>query len=152
MRILTPDAKIEIMAQWEQWKQYYVGRIPDEPGGKGFPDPEIYDFCDALNKIDGIVTTQSCAGHLHPGETPGESAMWSGQLWIAMSAWTRAAYIDNIHRLQLYPCIGRVRINFIKESHDVADIEFDGMNKGAEAFMYSQHCILYFFKEIGRWK
>lgn len=156
LRVLTPEAKIEVMRTWEDTKIAFSEikerlEVPEQTGGLGYPDPEVYSFCDELNKIDGIVTSQSCSGHLHKGETPGETSMWQGELWIAMSSITRTAYVNSIHRLQLYPCIDRTSLVFIKNWYDQADLVFDGMNKGQEAFIYSQSCILQFFREIGRW-
>lgn len=156
LRVLTPDAKIEIMQDWQVAKVEFVyakgrGEVPEMTGGLGYPDPDIYNLVDALNMIDGICVMQSCSGHLHPGEKPGENAMWSGELWIAMSAMTRTAYVASIHRLLLYNCIEMARLIFLRDHQDVASIIFDGLNKCQDDFEYSQHCILKFFREIGRW-
>lgn len=153
-RTLTPELKKQILYRWVKTQGEFLvakglGAIPENPGGMGYPDPEMFTVCDRLNSLPGIVTMQSCAGHVHPGEEPGVEAMWSGQLWIGMSEPVRARYISRIDELLIHSYyIERCKIIFMLDQIDVADIIFAGMNRGPSAFADSVDIIYDFFHSI----
>lgn len=158
-RWLTKDMKDRSLNHWRAAKASYEqakvdGSLPARPGGMGYPDPEIYDLCDRLNALDGICTMQSCAGHLHPDEEPGDGAMWSGELWIATTRRIQMRVITRIRDLLQHDTyIERARLIFLPDSPDVIDIIFQGMNKGSLTLATSSDIIYDFMKRMaeGGW-
>lgn len=157
-RYLTQDIKARSLNHWLMAKDDYRqqkedGTLPSRPGGMGYPDPEIYQLCDRLNAFDGICTMQSCAGHLHPEEEPGEDAMWSGELWIATTKPIQERFVYSVRELLQHDDIERARLIFLPDSPDVIDIIFQGMNKGLLTLNISANIICDYVEKIaeGGW-
>lgn len=155
-RMLNPTIKEYEMRKWRESVAEFEegkarGEITGDTGGLGYPDPDVYALVDSLNRLDGIVTMQSCSGHRHEGE--GSESMWSGQLWIAMChpVWSR--YVNHVDDMLEFPDIERASLLFLKGEMDVADIIFQGMNKGENELRRSGTIIYNFFENItsGSW-
>lgn len=123
-RHLTQPLKAEELARWE--------RIKAEPrpdgfiGGLGYPDPEMFGWCDRINEHYGICTLQSCGGHKHP-----EGHVWSGQLWLWMTEATSREFNRRAYELvQLHPLIERVNRIYHDGGQEIADVIFRGNGSG----------------------
>jgi hypothetical protein len=148
---LTSLQKVQALQHWEFVKADYLrekdaGMLPAVTGGLGYPDPEVFDICDRLNRIAGIVTLQSCSGHRQ--SVVDDVSLWSGQLWIGMTAWIRDRYVALAPGLAALPMIERVGLLFHHEVTDVADITFAGLNVSAEALTESAGVIVGFFEHL----
>lgn len=63
-RYMTPHGKSEELASWFKAKADRIANPPEGfVGGHGYPDPEIYAWCEKLNGLSRVCTLQSCAGH-----------------------------------------------------------------------------------------
>ena len=122
-RWLTPDVKRKILAEWGVKKQQ---ALPDgDLAGRGFPDPEIIPWCDRLNKIEGVCTLQSCAGH----EMGSVEGGW-GHLWLWLSEPISRAFDSRAFELASYPHIDRVERIYGSWGQEVASITFAGDERG----------------------
>lgn len=149
-RQLTPLLKAQTLERWEETKadferQRQAGTLPAVTGGLGYPDPEVYELCDRLNRIDGIVTVQSCSGHCHEGE---EVSLWSGQLWIRLNTAMRNAYVTWAPELLETKQIERAGLLFSHDDGDVADIIFAGLNVDQDTLSASAEAIVQFFTTL----
>lgn len=130
-RYLTEHEKKAEVARWLEYRSDPANQAPDgQMGGYGYPDPAIFPLTDALNAIDGVMTDQSCAGHLHPGEIVGEDTYWHAQLWLRLSEPMMEAFTREAYRLLESPLIERVQRIFHPDIGDVADIVFHGSERG----------------------
>ena len=78
-RYLTDDAKADYLAYWHE--QIAKGRFTEPgEGGHGYPDREMVEWCAKINAIDGVCTTQSCAGHRNA-----EDHLYCGEVWLHLS-------------------------------------------------------------------
>lgn len=149
-RYLTDDEKRIEVADWLGHRSTPGAQPPPDiaphPGGYGYPDPDIFDLTDRLNDLPGVLTIQSCAGHLHPGEVPGETAMWSGQLWLRLSEPLLRAFFERGWDLLSHPTIERCWVILHPDLGYVVDIVFDGNNRGRLA--ESSEVILTFFGSL----
>lgn len=176
MRYLTPDEKAAHITDWMRCREEYAADVerakrepefyaerfggyqcgavdlesPDPLPGSGFPDPAVYALTDRLNAIDGICVVQSCSGHLHPGETQGMQAMWSGQLWLRVDESMAKAVTARAYELVARPQIEHVQRIFHESWGDLIDVIFDGMNRGRERFNESAEAIASFFECVVR--
>jgi hypothetical protein len=141
------------------------GTIVGETAGLGYPDPEMYAFCDALNAIPGVCTMQSCSGHrveYEQGE-PGRPieqvgpTLWSGVLWIKLDRTLHARFVDQAWWLADLSSVERVGL-LLGEwcDGDVAEVVFIGLNGGAtradglERLQVAQRAIVRFFADLRR--
>jgi hypothetical protein len=146
-RYLTDDEKQAEVARWLADRSGPENQAPPgQGGGCGYPDPDIFPLTDALNALPGVLTDQSCAGHLHPGEEPGEDALWSGQLWLRLSEPMMARFTEHAYQLLESPTVERCTRIFHQDIGDVADIVFLGNERGKLA--ESAAAILAFFTEL----
>lgn len=143
-RHLSPARKREALAGWEACKGSGTSLGDGAPGGAGYPDPEMFRWCDRLNAIPGICTLQSCAGHLDAG---GRGVTSPGRLWLLLDPEMSAAFdaraldlaADSDH-------IERVCRIYSSWGEEVTSIEFAGNERGMlEA---SMRRILAFFEAI----
>lgn len=111
MRFLTPDAKEEILAEWDQKRELWrKGSLR----GTGEPDADIIPWCDRINALPGVCTLQSCAGHVKNG------TIETAHLWLWMSE-TAAKVFDR----EVFALLGhRERIDWISKHylHDGKEI------------------------------
>lgn len=118
MRFLTPDAKLEILAEWqrtrEQWRD---GSLR----GTGEPDTDIIPWCDRINALPGLCTLQSCAGHTENG------SIKSAHFWI----WMSRSVSENFDRNAFLLLRNRDRIDWVSRHYlpdgkEIASITFFG--------------------------
>lgn len=130
-RYLTEHEKTAEVARWLEYRSDPSNQPPPgQEGGHGYPDPAIFPLTDALNAIDGVLTDQSCAGHLHPGEVVGEDAYWHAQLWLRLSEPMMEAFTDHVYTLLESPLIERCQRIFHPDVGDLVDIVFHGSERG----------------------
>lgn len=148
-RYLTDDEKTAEVARWLAYRSSPEAQPPEsisEPGGMGYPDPDIFALTDALNQIDGVLTIQSCAGHLHPGQEADEHAMWSGKLWLRLVEPLMALFTERVYELLEQPTIETCERIFLRGVGDIAEVYFQGNDRGKLA--ESSAVILSFFKGL----
>lgn len=76
MRFMNEIDKAAEMRGWAMAKQT---PLPTGfTGGHGYPDPEMFAWCDRLNALSRLCTLQSCAGHRC---TPASSCNHCAQSW-----------------------------------------------------------------------
>ena len=148
-RYLTTAEKDAEVARWLEYRSDPANRAPaGYEGGHGYPDPDVFPLTDALNAIPGVMTYQSCAGHLHPGEEPGEYAMWHARLWLRLSEPMMGAFTDHAYTLLESPLIERCQRIFHPDLGDVVDIIFHGNERGA--LVESSAGIVRFFTDLSQ--
>jgi len=148
-RYMNPSAK---SAELESWFKAKADRITNPPqgfvGGHGYPDPEIYAWCDRLNALSRVCTLQSCAGHrctteLHCGWCDEQSTgtangvsiedlghVMNGQLWLWLDEKLSRYVYENATQLAALPCIEKVSVLWHVEGREIVDIVFRGAGTG----------------------
>ncbi len=129
-RYLTGDAKQPIIREWEVKK--LSERPSDDPGGHGYPDPEIYGLCDVLNAIPGVCTLQSCSGH----------GMVGGHLWLWLSIDLSDQFNHWAHVLARMEGIEFVQRKYTEWGQEITAIKFDGR------FEEASNSIVVFFQAL----
>jgi hypothetical protein len=123
-RFVTSELKAAELARWAALKA--APRPEGFIGGTGWPDPEIFEWCDRVNALPGVCTLQSCAGHKHP-----EGHTWNGQLWLWLDAPTSRAFNGRAYRLvHHWPLIERVNRMYHDDGREIADVIFRGAGTG----------------------
>ena len=146
-RYLTDEEKLIEVARWIVYRSDATNQAPpDQEGGWGYPDPDVFELTDMLNAIEGVLTDQSCAGHLHSGETPGETSMWDGKLWLRLSEPMMERFTADAYRLYESPTIERLQRIFHRDVGDIVEIIFQGNNRGKLA--ESGAAIVAFFSQL----
>jgi len=154
------------MRSWEVTKQQ---PLPDTfTGGHGYPDPEMFPWCDRLNALSRLCTLQSCAGHrctpelqcshceaehLRLGAEP-EAHVWNGQLWLWPDEKLARWCYDHLSSLALLkPRIDKVGLLWYVDNKEIIDIQFQGAGHGQLENSMSNLCA--FFEqgnmECNRW-
>lgn len=153
MRFLTDAEKQGHLEYWCKVRADFSANPPAcDPAGMGYPDRETYELTDRLNALEGVCTVQSCSGHrvgarnVVNGE-PAES-LWCAQLWLRLSEPLFWAFIRNAEHLAARkPHIERV--NFLFDPWEgVADLQFQGLNVGADALEESGQVVDDFFRTL----
>lgn len=122
-RYLTPETKEHELKLWRDTVRTAPRTGPLLPGGSGGVDAEIVPYCTRINNVPGVVTLQSCAGHLQD-----RTHHTAGQLWIAFSKpMAHAAYIG-LPVLALHPRVDRLSFIWVG-GREIFDITFDGLNR-----------------------
>lgn len=143
-RYLTPREKILTVSRWLEYRSSH--EIPEDAGGRGYPDPEVFPLTDQINNIDGVCTIQSCSGHISKDLIEGEPCLWNGQLWLRLSEPMMHRAVACIYDLTYCrPNIERVQVIFDRDG-DVLDISFVGLNKDAASLEESGRIIVDFLK------
>lgn len=141
-RYLTVEEKQAILAEWRDRKKLLM-RPSGMLGGRGFVDPEIVPLCDALNRLDGICTLQSCAGHHCDGI---DDHVYPGRLWLRLSQHMTHRFEIEVRQLAELPAIDRVGKIYWKDGKETVTIEFKGIEAGLLA--ESSAVILDFFRKL----
>jgi hypothetical protein len=145
MRYMTQAAKVEELLAWEAAKRARAENPPTTfTGGLGYPDPEMFAWCDRLNALSRLCTLQSCAGHrctpaLQCSYCESEAArtgfdpdahVWNGQLWLwpdeKLGRWFQHAAPE----LAALPGIEKVSVFWHVEGREIIDIQFEGAGHG----------------------
>ncbi len=141
---LTPEAKVQVLAEWQAAKDG-----PRGAGGSGFPDDAIIPLCDQLNGLDGICTLQSCSGHPRT-----RTQRWAspGQLHVWLDEWCFVRFLlvaDDIARM---PLIDDVCVLFGRwdDARAVVSIFFLGADKGAHVLARAIQDIYLLFSVLSR--
>ena len=124
-RWLSTSEKKKELADWECHKAASP-RPAGDPGGHGYPDPEMILWCDRLNAIPGICTLQSCSGH-GPDEQGYRS---SGHLWLRMSEPLAHTFHRRAFELSEHPAMERVSLIYQSWGHEVVELVFRGVADG----------------------
>lgn len=146
-RYLTPAAKD---AELAEWRAKQAAPLPAPPegrenlGGRGWPDPEIFEACELLNALPGVCTLQSCSGH--PGDGPYVN---KGHLWIWPSEEIATAFYRRAFELALHPRIEQCKVRFQGYGREVIDIDFDGLESGEGMLEESTEALVAFFEALG---
>lgn len=145
---MKPKDKLRELQLWEEKK---AG--PRGPGGAGFPDDRIIPLCDRINRLSGICTLQSCAGH-----SRSEEQRWSapGNLWLWFDKWIFNTFVHHGSKLAEDPAMERIDLLYGRYlPHDrrvVASITFLGDDKDPGSLERSSNVILEFLVGLlGEW-
>lgn len=126
MNYLDETAKQNILCEW--------GRLIENSGAPGYPDPQIVPVCDALNRLPGICTISSCEGHGGHGS--------SGYLWIRLDRDTAEVFHQHAWTLAGKRGVWSLRFSYDRLEGPVVEITFPSGVAGARV------TILGFFKHI----
>lgn len=149
-RYLTPDTKDRELASWMEARGIFLTQFPVESraglGGRGYPDPEMFEWCDLLNAtFPGVCTLQSCCGHALPeyGSVHAPGSFW---LWLSqpMSRMFNRFAFD----LARQPCMERVTRIYHDVGQEIADLQFKGLERGVAQFHESINVIVAFFRKV----
>ena len=134
--------KAEILEGWEESKRTLM-RWPGVKGGYGYVDADIVPLCDALNRLPGICTLQSCAGH-PAGELGGYVS--PGHLWLQLDQRMARRFEEQAHQLAAEPVIERVEKIYWEDGKETVTVHFKGNESGRLA--ESSTAILKFFEKL----
>ena len=143
MRFMNEIDKAAEMRGWAMAKQTPIptGFV----GGRGYPDPEMFAWCDRLNALSRLCTLQSCAGHKCTPELHcepcsdwatfsaggGGEHIWNGQLWLWPDEKLARWCYDHLPSLALLkPRIDKVGLLWHVECREIIDIQFQGAGHG----------------------
>jgi len=156
MRYLSEEAKAVELKTWEATKADYLANPPTKfHGGHGYPDPEIFAWCDTLNAIEGVCTLQSCAGHRCTKESHCAwcsenfdedeiDHVWNGQLWLWLDEIASLMFHKHAFELAAHPLIEKVSVHYHIDEKEIVDIVFKGTDQLDESMMV----IMQFFSGI----
>ena len=134
--------KAGILESWDERKKTLM-RQHGAKGGYGYVDPEIVPLCDALNKLTGVCTLQSCAGH---SATESDGPIYPGQLWLRLNQRMAQRFEEHAHRLAAAPAIDRVGKIYWENGKETVTIDFKGDETGLLA--ESSSTVLGFFSAL----
>ena len=141
MRFLTPHEKTETLASWEEYKRAFIR--PGAKGGRGYVDPDIVPLCDALNRLPGVCTLQSCTGH---SANDSDGPVYSGVMWLRLNQRMTHRFEEQAHRLAAEQVIDRVGKIYCEDGKETVTIEFKGNETGLLAESVS--VVLGFFRAL----
>lgn len=162
-RYMTATAKALELASWERAKAERLSAPPSGfVGGHGYPDPEIYSWCDKLNALHRVCTLQSCAGHVCTPEShcdycaealgvgvnyisAEQRHVMNGQLWLWLDEKLSRYVYDNTRFLAALPGVEKVSMLWHVEGREILDIVFRGAGTGE--LDTSMKGIMLFFEE-----
>ena len=142
-RYLSPAEKVHVLAGWDARKR--EPRPDGDLGGRGYPDPEIFGLCNALNAIPGVCTLQSCAGH-----RLGPMNLQPGHLWLRLDETLSGRFRQTVFDLLRQPTIQGIATLYHFGDREIVEIVFDGTERGAACFERSVIEISAFF--AGLWE
>lgn len=120
-RYLADEVKAEYLADWQASLSRGRFTEPGE-GGHGYPDREMVTWCARLNAINGVCTTQSCAGHRMAADH-----VYCGEVWLHLSASMTVAFRRRAFELWKRPdLIERVFTIYGDWGAEITSIQFKG--------------------------
>ena len=134
--------KAEILEGWDERKRTLIS--PGTKGGLGYVDPDIVPLCDALNRLPGVCTLQSCAGH---SAKDSDGPIYPGRLWLRLNQRMMHHFEEQAHRLAAEPVIDRVGKIYWEDGKKTVAIDFKGNETGLLA--ESGSAVLDFFRALG---
>jgi tRNA(Phe) wybutosine-synthesizing methylase Tyw3 len=123
-RYLSAAIKRRILTDWERRKRTAPSRESKDVGGSGRVDPDVVPWCDLINRIPGICTIQSCAGH-RSGKF-----MHSGHLWLRLSKKKSASFDRKAFELSSWNEIESVSRVYSSQGQEITVIAFAGNERG----------------------
>jgi len=93
----------------------------------GLADADMIPWCKKLNRLPGICTLQSCAGH--GGVAPGHIVS-CGHIWLYLDERVSAAFNAKAFVLSCQPNIERVYRLYSHWGQEIACVEFLGNERG----------------------
>lgn len=136
-RYLTPEEKTAILVSWERDRDHHG--LEERPG-RGYPDPDIVEWCDLINALPGVCTVQSCQGHREGNYvTP-------GHLWLRLDEPTTAAFDREAFQLARHEAIEQVVRMYAPWGKEIASITFAGNER--DSLAPSLRAILRFLHSI----
>lgn len=141
-RYLTSQEKAHILAEWQKALSSPYPR--DDAGGRGWPDPDVIPLCDALNRLPGVCTVQSCAGHGCAEKGYVDSP---GQLWLRLDEHASRRFKAEVFGLATAKgLIERVCTLYTEDGKEITVIEFYGNER--DLLPKSAKLIVSFFERI----
>jgi hypothetical protein len=134
--------KQSILTSWEDRKKTLVN---PSGGGRGYVDPDIVPLCDALNRLDGVCTLQSCSGH---SADQADGILYSGLIWLRLGSEMGRRFDATAHQLASHPVIERVGKIYWEDGKETITIAFRGNEAGLLAV--SAKVILTYFETLAR--
>ena len=141
-RYLTVSEKCAILKGWEERKRTLM-RQAGFKGGYGYVDPEIVQLCDALNRLPGVCTLQSCAGH---SARDSDGPIYPGKLWLRLNQRMTHRFEEQAHELAADPVIDSVGKIYWQDGKETVTIDFKGNETGLLA--ESSSAVLDFFRAL----
>lgn len=146
-RFLTPTEKQEVLREWAEKRQ--VSRPASDPGGHGWPDPEIFPLCVSLNALPGVCTLQSCAGHRAVESGKGQTFPSSGHLWLRLDEDNTREFEKQVFALyaekDLIESVSKIYFDS-EAGHEIIAIAFAGNER--DRLAQSASLILGFFASL----
>ena len=143
-RCLAKDAfsveKAEILEGWDERKRTLIARAK---GGLGYVDPDIVPLCDALNRLPGVCTLQSCAGH---SAKDSDGLIYPGELWLRLSPEIMCRFEAVAQQLAAKTLIDRVGKIYWEDGKETVTVAFKGNESGHLA--QSGVILLKFFEKL----
>ena len=141
-RYLTEEAKRLIISEWvhEYTTSPHMTREDDE---LGLPDPDMIEWCAKINKLPGIVTTQSCAGHFRAGRWHRLAVLW---LWATKEVLDQ--FDDLAMELAAEPRIDSVSRRYTQWGVEQIELVFWGNNESTVRLNSSMLTIMKYLRQI----
>lgn len=139
-RHLTASEQSAELASWAT----LCATLPHDTGrgGVGLPDPDMVEWCEALNSIPGVCTVQSCAGHVEPG-----GVLASAHLWLRLDpAMSRAFDADAFRLAARVAHIEQVARVYAPWGKEIASITFAGNER--DSLRPSMRLIVAFLRSL----
>lgn len=134
-RYLTSAEKARMVAEWLAYREGPFPEAPEQRGGMGYPDPEVFDLTDRLNAIDGVCTVGSCSGHKHDFTDPEEIArdtLWCGAVSLRLSEPMMHRFMRDVEQLTRWNLYIDSACVWFGAGGDRVDIQFAGLNGGTQ--------------------
>lgn len=145
MSAIAKDAfsleKAEIIERWDERKRTLAA--PGVKGGLGYVDPDIVPLCDGLNRLPGVCTLQSCAGHSAEGS---DGPVYPGKLWLRLGPEIRGRFEAASRELAADALVERVGKIYWEDGKETVTLTFKGNESGYLA--ESSGVILKFFEKL----
>ena len=138
---LTPARKARCLEEWFgvlsdlEWS-----RGDDGMGGRGNPDADMIPWCMRINRLPGVCTLQSCAGHRH------EDHVDPARLWLWMDRVRTERFARRAAEIASARGVEHVAQVCMADGQVIATIDFQGNERGSLAV--SMQAILGFIEAI----
>lgn len=120
-RYLTPQEKERVLSEREDNLRRWGERGGPEGGDLGYPDPAVIPICEEINRVPGIVTIQSCAGH-----RKAHGYLTAGHLWLRLDRENSGRFDARAFDLARHPLIESVKRVYAAWGQEIATIAFAG--------------------------
>lgn len=127
------------------------GPHPDGQGGRGYIDLSIVPYLRRINRLNGVCTKQSCAGHILISAADGKEYTQPGNLWLRLSGGMAVQFRHCISDFVKSPLIERVSFLYLwhddrQEVQEVVSVDFQG--EGGNHFEDSMEKIVGFLIKL----